>query len=401
MAWTKGIKHRRNTKSTLELDPPAEGEIVYAIDTGEWGTRLVNGDIGWSYIFNNDHSTTGNGTGGTGGTQMHRFTNTEATNIVNIPTGMVINETTILIIDGIAQKPSTYKIVDTNNEFSFLLDTALNGREDIIVQNGVPVETYAGDVTIDLSGGITLPTWKGITTETFLPYFRLYNNFVIEMTENLFLENPVVAPTGHFGKFVITGPSNKNVTLTLDTMYATPQLDNSLQIKKGEVVIFDYIMRSPTEILLTRTLTWVDTRNPVTINANPKMIYNSNNLFPTFTDKLVGVDNTKRNEIELSWTFEAFMNDGSTQFYTMNTKVLTKPLSVGQSIIIQPQEANISGANNSQSINKELVIGNTEIKFDNVDKCSFNWGTEFIGKGIEIDSIVDVYFKATLIDVIG
>lgn len=45
-----GIFFRRATKENLLLEPPAAGEIVFAIDTEEFGS-FVNGQVQWEKLF--------------------------------------------------------------------------------------------------------------------------------------------------------------------------------------------------------------------------------------------------------------------------------------------------------------------------------------------------------------
>jgi hypothetical protein len=49
MAQT-GIIQRRDTKTNLELLPPVEGELVFALDTGEHGWLDENGVLVWKKL---------------------------------------------------------------------------------------------------------------------------------------------------------------------------------------------------------------------------------------------------------------------------------------------------------------------------------------------------------------
>jgi len=48
---TSGIFFRRSIKSELILNPPIEGEMVFALDTGEHGWLDENGTLQWKRLI--------------------------------------------------------------------------------------------------------------------------------------------------------------------------------------------------------------------------------------------------------------------------------------------------------------------------------------------------------------
>jgi len=251
--WTNGIKHRRNTKDVLILNPPAEGEIVYATDTEEWGTIRKNGEISWSYIFDDNTNTTPDSQNSSG-LATYREIAQENQTVINVPDEIVMGEGTILVIDGIIQKSESYVIDTLNKTITF---DSLNGGEDIWVLNGQPIIKEIGEVTLDLSGGITLPTWRGNISSDFIPYFRLYNNFIITLENDIKFKNPVVAQVGQSGvlSFKQSAAGYKNITF--GSFYFASSGDATINQEPDSITMFDYFTESTGRILLTKHTNFV------------------------------------------------------------------------------------------------------------------------------------------------